>query len=155
MFKFSAIAVLIVLSFPAHAACSQENLTGLWRFIFDTGVIRGDGKQSRTMSCTLNVRNNGAIVSRGCQTVDGTGDGGAFHIQSPNRRLKMNVNRCEVVIGGQIVFANDFSLAFGNVSYHFNGASLSISQNKQMMLGWVSVYGAPVFSVTALKLATP
>jgi hypothetical protein len=59
---------------------------------------------------------------------------------------------CTVVIGGNI---DAFGLQFGSDTWFFNGASLSISENKQMMLGWLSFNGTPAFAVTALKRAAP
>jgi len=156
MFRALAFAMLaIVISARAHAACTQADLKGLWRFMFDTGIATGQSpSRSLILSCLLTVKDNGAIVPLSCQTVNGSGDEGGFNIAPSDRKLLMKSN-CRIVFGGPIVFQNDFALQFGNESWFFNGADLTISEDKQMMLGWLSLSGTPVFSVTALKRAAP
>jgi hypothetical protein len=156
MFRVLAIAILaLVMSAQAHAACSQTDLRGHWRFLFDTGIATSQTpSRSLILSCVLRIKNDGAIVPVNCQTVNATGDEGGLFIAPSNRKLLMKQN-CTIVIGGNIVFQNDFGLKLGNVTHYFNGANLSISQNKQMMLGWLSFNGTPAFAVTALKRATP
>jgi hypothetical protein len=156
MFKVFAVAVLaFLISTQAHAVCTQADLKGLWRFMFDTGIATSQTpSRSLISSCLLTIKADGAIVPRKCQTVYGSTDEGGIVIASSNRKFLMKPN-CTVVIGGDIVYLNDFELKFGNSFWFFNGADLSISENKQMMLGWLSLQGTPVFAVTALKRATP
>ena len=156
MFRVLAIAILaLVMSAQAHAACTQANLRGYWRFMFDTGIATTQTpSRSLILSCVLRIKNDGTIVPVNCQAVNGTGDEGGLIIAPSNRKLIMKQN-CTIVIGGNIVFQNDFELKFENLNWYFNGANLSISENKQMMLGWLSFNGTPAFSVTALKRAAP
>lgn len=156
MFRALTVAMLaLVTSAGAHAACTQADLNGQWRFMFDTGIATGQTpSRSLVLSCLLSVKADGAIEPLNCQTVNGSGDEGALFIAPSARKLLMKSN-CRVVIGGPIVFQNDFGLQFGNNSWYFNGADLTISEDKQMMLGWLSLGGTPMSSVTALKRATP
>jgi len=156
MLRVFATAILaVVISAQAHAACTQADLKGLWRFMFDTGIATGQTpSRSLILSCVLQIKGDGAITPRGCQTVNATGDAGGFVIHSPQRHLVMRPS-CTAVISGDIVYQNDFELQFGNNFWFFNGANLTIAESKQMLLGWLSLGGVPNFAVTALKRATP
>ena len=156
MFKALSIAVsALVMSAQAHAACTQTDLRGYWRFLFDTGIATTQTpSRSLILSCVLRIKNDGAIKPVNCQAVNGTGDEGGIIIAASNRKLLMRQN-CTIVIGGNIVYQNDFELKFGSLNWYFNGANISISENKQMMLGWLSFNGMPAFAVTALNRAAP
>jgi hypothetical protein len=140
---------------PGPCGCTQADLTGLWRFVFDTGYKQTGEARSDRLSCFLQIKGNGVIVPRRCETVNESGDRGDFIVASSNRRLRMKANTCEVMFSGAIVFPHDFKLTFGTFGTDANGASRTISPNKDMMLGWLSYNGRPHVAVTAIRRATP
>jgi hypothetical protein len=156
MFKpFLAAALIIVLPTQAWAVCTQADLTGFWRFNFDTNSGNG-----LVLSCILKIRANGEIVPGACQTVNFTSPKGEFLINAPNRKLQMNTATCEARFSGNPVSNSDFGLRFidpggTSVTYFVNAARLSISVDKQMLLGWLGVDNQGYNTTTALKRATP
>jgi hypothetical protein len=159
--RSATVALAILATTQAHAICTQHDLTGSWRFEFDTGLMWTTGSQRiMKMSCILRIKNNGAVVPRRCDSVDATGYEAEF-INSGNRRLRMNLNNCEVRLSGssspRIVLFWQTSSS-GGIEHHFDNARLSISKNRQIMLGWLSFNDKPAIpavSVTALKRARP
>jgi len=146
--------VTIFMATQAQAACKQTDLRGYWRFIFDIGYLPTGATRTHRLSCLLRIDGNGFITSRGCDAVDGSGSVGEFIIHT-NRRLRMKVNTCKAVLAGTIVYGNDFDLRVGNYFHAFNGTDLTISESKEMMLGWLAVNEAPKITVTAIRRATP
>jgi hypothetical protein len=159
MLRRSAIAGLaILISTQAHAVCSQSDLKGSWRFEFGTGIVRSDINRLETMSCILRIKWNGAIVPGKCTPMDSSGDEGGFD-NPGDRRFRMKASKCEV----RITNNSDESLGLmwidGNdeLTRHFGNARLSISENKQVLSGWLSLTngGTAIMNVTAVKRARP
>lgn len=153
--RSATVALALLVSTQAHAICSQGDLAGVWRFEFNTGIVRSDTNRVQTMSCLLRIKGNGAIVPRRCDPVDSSGEEGAF-VTAGNRKFRMNLNNCEVRISSS---SPSFGLQWidgGDVlTRHFTNARLSISKDRQMMLGWLSNAGTPIMTVIALKRARP
>jgi hypothetical protein len=155
--RLLAAALAVTLPSAAFAACTQADLKGKWRFNFDLNrTITIDSiERVQFLSCVLNIKADGTITPGECETVNNSGDPGSFFIAPSARKLVMKTSNCTAMFSGDIVFTNDFGLALGNVTYFVNGAKLSISPDKQMLLGWLSVSGKPWSAVTAMKIATP
>ena len=143
-----SVATVALAAAHAHAACSQGDLTGIWRFNFDTGYSPASLPTTRQQSCLLRIKSNGIIAPRKCNAV-GTGEVGEFVIHTPNTKLRMNANNCEAR------FLGNFSLKFDDTHHVFDDGRVSISPNKQLMLGWASYNDTPFAAVTALKRAVP
>ncbi len=155
--RLLAAALAVTLPSTAFAACTQADLKGKWRFNFDLNrtITIDSAERVQFLSCVLNIKADGTITPGECDTVNNSGDPGSFFIAPSARKLVMKTSNCTAIFSGDIVFTNDFGLVLGNVTYFVNGAKLSISPDKQMLLGWVSVAGTPWSAVTAMKIATP
>jgi hypothetical protein len=159
MFKPCLAAVLIMfLPTQAWAVCTQADLAGFWRFNFDTGVAANG--VTDVLSCILKIKANGEIVPGACQTVNFSDQKGEFFVNAPNRKLQMNTATCEARFSGTPVSDGDFLLRFidqGGITkfYKVNLARLSISADKQMLLGWLGSDNRGTVTTTALKRATP
>jgi hypothetical protein len=158
MLKRFLVVLMFVVPVPAWAACTQADLTGIWRFNFDTGASTGSAR-TYMMSCLLNIKAGGAIVPGACQTVNGSAEAGAFSINSPNRKLQMNNANCEARFSGNPQSGNDFELQFtasgGGAIFSINAARLSISADKQILLGSLGTTNKAYILTTAIKRATP
>ncbi len=95
-----------------------------------------------------------------CQTVNFSNRVGEFVIHSPNRKLQMNTATCEARFSGNPVSDSDFQLRFiepgvSGTIFGVNAARLSISADKQTLLGWLGTANKAYVMTTALKRATP
>ncbi len=155
--RLLAAALAVTLPSAAFAACTQADLKGKWRFNFDLNRIATiEGVEgAQFLTCTLTIKADGTITPGDCEAVNLSGDPGSFFIAPSNRKLVMKTSNCTAIFSGDIVFPNDFGLVLGGTTFYVNGAKLSISPDKQMLLGWLSVSGKPWSAVTAMKIATP
>lgn len=149
-----AAALALLMSTQAHAVCKQMDLEGRWKFNFDLNRVVTINNVQRVLqlSCILQFKSDGEIKPEGCDGVDSQGSVGEFFIAQSERKLVMKQKSCTARFSGQIVYVNDFGLKIAATTYFVNAAELSMSANKQMMLGWLGVNDGPWASVIAMKL---
>ena len=149
MFALRSILVSAVIFLPASAygACVQSDLTGTWRFEFNSGAdVSG---RTRMMSCVRVVRANGLFNAVNCKTIFATDDTGSVSIHTA-RPLKVS-EACEVTLGGQVASSFDISIEIGSAGFHANGFRMTLNRSKDVMLGYASVNNIGNVSVMAVK----
>jgi hypothetical protein len=130
--KATFICAATMTPIAAHGACVQGDLTGTWRFEFNSGAdVSG---RTRMMSCLVNINATGAFSAANCKTIYATTDTGSidFHTQRP---LKIN-SACEVALGGAVVFGNDIEVTMGTTSFFVNGVRMTMNRSKDVMIGY-------------------
>ena len=134
-----ALGAGLAISTAANAACTQADLTGLWRFQFNRGAVTSN--QVMMMDCRIAINQFGVIVPRGCEHIFASGTGASVVVNTPSRRLRVN-NECSVSLTGTPSVTSDITLKFETEAATFNAlvntVSLSLSPDKNMMLGYVS-----------------
>jgi len=83
-------------------------------------------------------------------SITGQADSASITINSPQRHLQVGSD-CEVVLGGTIVFANDWSINISNVEYSVSVIEMTMSASRDTMLGYAYVSGIGNASITAVK----
>ena len=71
-------------------------------------------------------------------------------INTPQRHLQVG-SGCEVVLGGTVVLANDWSITIGNTIYNVDVIEMTMSASKDTMLGYAYVSNVGNASITAVK----
>src|SRR5690349_19580243 len=153
--KFAALfAAALSLSTPADAAsCTQTDLTGNCRTAINTGVPTSNAIALDILSCLVRCQPERTLVPLACQAVNSKqGNSGTFAAFTIHRKFRVTPG-CTVSISGTPESSEDFEIQIfdgngGKEGYGVNDANMTMSANKQMMLGWMSFGGFQTVPVT-------
>ena len=146
------VSTAILFPLTAHGACVQSDLTGSWRFEFNTGDEVTGSTRTRMMSCAVIIKSTGALSVPNCQTISGNADAASVGINAPGRVLRMTA-RCEVSLGGGpgSPTGNDIDLNMGNATYFVDGFRMTMNRSKDVMIGYALINDHGAASVLAVK----
>jgi len=131
--KISLAVAMLLFPVASFAACVQNDITGTWRFQFDTGT----NSPALKMSCIIKIKSNGRFGPSTCTSVFNTTDSASIVIYNPARYLKV-ADTSEVTVVGPVKSDHDIELGFGNSSYTVDVIRLTLNLSKDVLMGYTA-----------------